>query len=78
MRKSAGTPTCLAVGAVFAIGTSTGFTLVFDTATFALTAILGTQQGVEFAAVTALDVSPDGQWIAVGFVTVRGVPTLTQ
>lgn len=69
---------CGQVGAVFAVGTSMGFTLVFDIASFALTAILGTQQGVEYAAVTAVDISPDGQWIAVGCAVVPVAVPLTR
>lgn len=72
MRRSAGKAACVAVGpnSLICVGTSLGVTLVFDgsTQTQNLIAILGTQQGVEFGSVTALDVSSDGEWIATGHI----------
>ena len=67
MRSSseAGLPTVHAVSKAIVIGTSHGLVLVFDHQEH-LRAILGNNEHIEYGAVTAIDVTPDGLWVATG------------
>jgi len=68
VRRNAGYPTALAVapGALLiAIGTTHGLVLVFDRDQ-RMQIILGTTEGADNGPVTAVDISPTSDWIAVG------------
>jgi WD40 repeat protein len=63
--SEAGFPTVHAVSKLILIGTSHGLVLVFDHQEH-LKAILGNNEHIEYGAVTAIDITPDGTMAATG------------
>eukprot|EP01130_Rhizamoeba_saxonica_P008254 TRINITY_DN3334_c0_g1_i1.p1 TRINITY_DN3334_c0_g1~~TRINITY_DN3334_c0_g1_i1.p1 ORF type:complete len:1330 (-),score=304.47 TRINITY_DN3334_c0_g1_i1:81-3971(-) len=67
LRKDIGIPTSIAVGKNIVIGSSRGYTLVFNHFQ-ELVVVLGARNGSEFGRVTAVDISKDSTWVATGHI----------